>query len=128
MDWALLFPEGRYVYVSERWYPLKEWPPRRLRRGRRKHFSYHFGPANPKLQANGIPERDKKNNPAIIRIDCDRWGPHMHFHGEADHIQQPRVGGMVIEDCDPFVFVRAVLEHRNTSASFDSILNFKVKP
>jgi hypothetical protein len=128
MDWAIKFPDHHYAYVYERWYASGPALPGRSRFGYREHFSFHYGPTNSILKANGIPERDKVVCPAIIRVDCDKHGPHLHFHGEADHIDQAKIEGMVIQDADPFTFMRAVLEHRAKGTDFDSILNFKVKP
>lgn len=128
MDWAIIFPDGYYAYVYERWYTSGIWIPGKPRPGRREHFSFHYGRANHVLKPNGIPEKDKVNCPAIIRIDCDMWGPHLHFHNESDHINQQRVQGMVIQDSDPFEFMRAVIEHRNTGRDFDSIMHFTVTP
>jgi hypothetical protein len=126
MDWAIRFPDGYYAYVYERWYPAGQYVSGQPQRGYRKHFSFHYGPANPVLKPSGIPERSDLF-PAIIRIDCDRWGPHLHFLGQ-DHIDQASVDGMTIQDVCPFQFMRAVLEHRTTRASFDQIFRFAVKP
>ncbi len=70
--------------------------------------------------------------PAVIRIDQDAdWrGPHLHFDGE-DHIAQSRVKNLRISDVDPFLFIRAVMEHRRSGDRFDNILRFdgdKVTP
>ncbi len=128
MDWAIKFPDGYYAYVYERWHGSGVRGLSMPRWGSRKHFSFHYGPANTSLKPNGIPERDKINYPAIIRIDCDKRGPHLHFHSEDDHILQHRVRGMIIQDSDPFDFMRSVIEHRNTGRDFDSILKFTVTP
>jgi hypothetical protein len=92
----------------------------------RMHFSFHYGTTGTNFRANGFPARDKAKHPAIIRIDKDAYGPHIHFHDEADHIPQSRIDGMIIEKVDPFDFVRAVLQHRKTNEDFDSIMKFKV--
>jgi hypothetical protein len=125
MDWAIRFPDNFYAYVYERWWPASAFVPGHSRAARREHFSFHYGPTNPKLTANGIPERDKSKYPAIIRIDCDKNGPHLHFHGEG-HIPQARVPGLKILDSDPFIFMQAVIEYRNSGNDFDTILHFKV--
>jgi hypothetical protein len=125
MDWAIRFPDGYYAYVYERWFPSGLFKPGSSREGRREHFSFHYGPTNPVFKPNGIPERDKINYPAIIRIDRDRRSPHMHFHGE-QHIEQTRVSGFTIEDADPFAFIQAVLDYRAAKGDFDVLLKFKV--
>jgi hypothetical protein len=126
MDWAILFPDGKYAHLKERWYPATISAPRSSNWGYRKHFSFHYGMANPSKDSRGIPLPDRINFRPIIRIDHDRWGPHLHFDGE-DHIQQIRVQGMTIDDADPFDFMRAVLEHRATNANFDAVMKFQVK-
>jgi len=126
MDWAVLFTDGKYAYLYERWMPVS---PRIAagRQGYRQHFSFHYGVANPQCGKYGIPKRDRINYPPIIRIDVDKYNPHIHFRGE-DHIQQDRVKGMTITSVDPFDFMRAVIAHRKTQSDFDSILNFQVAP
>lgn len=131
MDWAVLFPDSKFAYLYERWSQVP-WSPVRpplsgaARLGYRKHFSFHYGPTNPIKGPTGIPQRDKQNYPALIRIDVDKRGPHIHFHGEADHILQSRVPELKIEEVDPFDFMRAVLQHRASQTDFDAIMNFKV--
>jgi hypothetical protein len=127
MDWAILFPDGKYAYAKERWYPASISRPRGANWGHRQHFSFHYGTANPARDSRGIPLPDNIHFPAVIRIDKDQWGPHLHFGGE-NHIPQTRIQGMTIEDADPFDFMRAVLEHRTTGANFDAVMNFQVTP
>ena len=130
MDWAVFFPDSKVAYLYERWSQVP-WTPGcpplsgAARRGYRKHFSFHYGPTNPIKGPSGIPLRDKQNYPAAIRIDVDKWCPHIHFHGEA-HIAQSRVTGLKIEEVDPFDFMRAVLQHRSSTTDFDAIMNFRV--
>lgn len=126
MDWAVLFSDSKYAYLYERWSPVRSHMLGAARLGFRRHFSFHYGPTNPLKGTMGIPLRDKGNYPAVIRIDVDRWCPHIHFHNEADHISQTRVVNLTIEDVDPFDFMRAVLQHRSSKADFDAIMNFKV--
>ena len=127
MDWAVIFPDNYFAYLYERWIQI----PGRLaglgKMGFRQHFSLHYGEANPTRDRLGIPKRDNVRYPATIRIDHDKYNPHLHFRGE-DHIQQNRVVGMTITNSDPFTFMQAVLEHRKTQASFDAILKFEVNP
>lgn len=128
MDWAVLFPDGKHAYVYERWFPMRPSSPGAAKEGYRAHFSFHYGKSNLSLRPDGIPARDKVNCPAIIRIDLDRHCPHLHFHAELPHIQQNQVAGMNIVEVDPFVFMRAVLEHRASDADFDTIMKFTVIP
>jgi hypothetical protein len=93
--------------------------------GYRNAFSFHYGPANPSKDSEGIPLHSEAH-PAIIRIDQDdRIGPHIHYGGE-DHIPQARVRNLRISDVDPFQFIRAVVEHRQSGERFDKILGFMV--
>ncbi|MFP5276768.1 MAG: hypothetical protein ACLGPM_06615 [Acidobacteriota bacterium] len=128
MDWAIVFPDGFYAYVKERWWASGVRIGGKQQPGHREHFSFHYGPTNPRRQPNRIPEKDKVKYPAIIRIDCDPQGPHLHFRDEDDHIEQHRVRGLTIEDSDPFDFMRAVIKHRSTNEGLDSILKFTVIP
>jgi hypothetical protein len=127
MDWAVIFSGGKYAYLKERWFPETLTAPRSANLGYRKHFSFHYGPANPATDPRGIPLPDPVNFPPIIRIDKDRWPPHVHFHGE-DHIPQTRIQGFAITDAGPFEFMKAVIEHRATGVDFDTIMKFKVVP
>jgi hypothetical protein len=128
MDWAVLFPnDNKFAYVYERWIQI----PGRLagigNLGYRQHFSFHYGPANPRRDKLGIPKRDGVHYPPTIRIDLDKYNPHIHFRGE-DHLQQTRIVGMAIANSDPFTFMKAVIEHRKAHADFDTILKFEVIP
>jgi hypothetical protein len=122
-EWTVLFGDGFYFRVVENWY-------RRAAglggRGYRKAFSFHYGLANPAKDNEGVPLRSDEYS-AIIRIDQDAdWrGPHLHFGGE-NHIPQARVKNLRISDADPFQFIQAVIEHRQSGDKFDKILRFTV--
>jgi hypothetical protein len=122
MKWAVIFDDNHYFCVTENW-----WKRRRQfgSQGYRKHFCFHYGPANPVPDQDGIPE-PSRSYPAIFRIDCDTHGPHIHFQGE-DHIGQNRVDGFAISDAQPFLFVQAVMRHRLSGDGFDEIMQFRVK-
>jgi hypothetical protein len=123
LEWTVLFEDGFYFRVVENWY-------RRTAslggRGYRKAFSFHYGPTNPAKDGEGVPLHSE-NYRAIIRIDQDAdWrGPHIHFDGE-DHIPQGKVKNLRISDVDPFHFIQAVIEHRQSGDNFDKILRFTV--
>jgi hypothetical protein len=123
MEWAVIFADGMSLRVTENWFKRK---PMARGFGFRQHFSFHYGPANPTCDPHGIPIRSDAY-PAIIRVDCDRHGPHLHYQGD-DHIPQSRVKKFRISDAEPFAFVRAVLEHRATGSEFHKILKFEVIP
>jgi hypothetical protein len=108
--------------IAEHWYKRKSGLGGA---GYRNGFSFHYGPANPQVDDEGVPLRSN-SYPAIIRIDQDdRIGPHLHFHGE-NHIPQERVQSLRISDVDMFDFIQAVLTHRKNGESFDKIMKFKV--
>ena len=129
MDWWIKFPDGMHAYLYERWFPMSSLS-RGATVGRRSAFSFHYGTAGNKIRPNGWPAREKSGHPAILRIDLDPKGPHLHFHGEEPHIMQNKVEGMHIEKTDPFNFVRAVLEYRKHQGriDFDVIMKFTVIP
>jgi len=126
MDWLVKFHDSHHVQIKERWFPETRVVPRGANVGYRKHFSFHYGTTNPAVDVRGFPLRDPRNFPPIFRIDCDRHGPHIHFHGNS-HITQNRVQGLTIKNVDPFDFMKAVNEHRaNAGKDFDAIMGFKV--
>jgi hypothetical protein len=121
---TVVFSDGKFFRVCETWYRRKGSPGGG---GYRGHFSFHYGPANPSCDSEGVPTRSK-DYPAIIRIDeDDRIGPHLHFAGE-NHIPQRRVQNLRISDADMFDFIRAVQTHRANGEGFDKILKFTVNP
>jgi len=124
LNWAIKFPDGKFLRVTENWFRRKVPGSIAAVVGSREHFSFHYGLANPLCDADGLPIRSGAF-PAIFRIDCDKHGPHLHFMGE-DHIPQSRVKNFRILDSDPFQFFRAVLSHRAIGDGFDSILGFQV--
>ena len=128
MDWLIKFHDAHHIQIKERWFPEIVSAPRTANLGYRKHFSFHYGTTNPATDRRGFPLRDPLNFPPILRIDCDRHGPHIHLHGN-DHILQNRVQGLTITAADPFGFVRAVMNHRaNAARGLDDIMGFKVLP
>jgi len=127
MDWAVFFPDNTFAYVYERWIQLPGPLASIGKKGHRQHFSFHYGFANSLRDKRGIPKRDNVHYPAVIRIDLDKFNPHLHYLGE-NHVQQDRVVGMTIANADPFTFMRAVLEHRKTRVDFHEILKFEVIP
>jgi hypothetical protein len=123
LEWTVLFEDGFYLRLKEYWY-------RRSASfggsGTRQSFSFHYGPTNPSKDVEGVPIYSE-GYPATIRIDQDvDWrGPHLHYKGE-DHVSQTRVQNLRISDVEPFEFIRAVLEHRKTGQSFETIMRFVV--
>jgi hypothetical protein len=122
MDWCVRFPDGKHFNIKERWWPR---PIRYGGRGYRQHFAFHYGETSPLSDARGFPIKDNSNFRTIIRIDSDAYNPHLHFHGQ-DHIGQEKVRGFNLSDAEPFTFVQAVLQHRETGDDFDKIMQFTV--
>lgn len=120
MKWAVIFDDGLFLRVTENWLTRKGMGGR----GLRHHHSFQYGQANPDRDEEGIPRRSPAY-PTIIRIDFDRYGPHLHYRGD-DHIPQNRVKGLDIASIEPFTFVQAVMQHRKTGESFEQILNFTI--
>ena len=124
LNWAVKFSDGKFLRITENWFRRRIHGSVAGVFGAREHFSFHYGPANPLCDADGLPIRSVAF-PAIFRIDCDRHGPHLHYLGQ-DHIPQSRVKNFRILETDPFHFFRAVLSHRATGDGFDSIFGFQV--
>ncbi len=122
MDWCVMFPDGKYCVVRERWFGRRGTP--FGAGGHRKMFAFHYGVAPSGRDQDGIPVKDSAYE-TIIRVDMDWRGPHMHFGG-ADHILQHRVSGFLISDADAFLFVKAVLQHRSVGTDFPTLLGFTV--
>ena len=122
MEWAIIFDDGLFFRVTENWFKRKSLGGR----GLRYHHSFHYGPANPQRSTEGIPNRSPAY-PAIIRVDVDRRGPHLHYGGN-DHVPQSKVHGLDISNADPFIFAKAIIEHRQTGKDLAAIMKFTVTP
>jgi hypothetical protein len=121
---TVVFDDGMFFRICENWYRRKSVLGGA---GFRGHFSFHYGPANPDTDEEGVPLRSKAY-PATIRIDQDdRIGCHLHYNGE-DHVPQSRVQNFRISDADMFDFIRAVQAHRANGDSFHEIMKFTVTP
>jgi hypothetical protein len=125
MEWAIIFDDGTFLRVTENWWRRK--PPFQANNmGVREHFSFQYGIAGSLRDQHGIPVRDNSCE-TFIRIDCDIYGPHLHYGGD-DHIHQSRVDGFHIASAEPFDFVRAILRHKETGEKLATIFNFTVRP
>ncbi len=124
MDWAIIYPDGKYFRVKEAYY--------RERRsttgaGVRTNFSFHYGVANTNCDPEGFPIIRHPDTPRPdLRIDLDaRSGPHIHLPTE-DHIPQSRVDGYSISNADAFQFLRSVIKHRKSQIPLRDLLGIKV--
>jgi hypothetical protein len=121
-DFAIVYPGGMYVRVGEYFRPLPKW---KGGGGCLEHFSYHYGPCSNNRDSDGFPPASKRFE---LRIDIDRrYGRHIHYMKE-DHILEARLPGLDFDSINPFKFIRAVEEHRKSSAPLHEILGFKVVP
>jgi hypothetical protein len=121
VDWAILYADGKHIRVKE--YYVSQGPPD-FNHGIRKHFCYQYGltsGTDPKDMPWTTSHRD-----TVIRLDCDRWGPHMHYGGN-DHLQQESLtGSLAINDVQLFDFIEAVETHRQSGCRFEDILFFEL--
>jgi hypothetical protein len=124
LRWAILFSDATHLFITENWWPC---PAPHQSLGYRKHFAFHYGMTGVLRDELGFPDREETGYGTILRIDVDRHCPHIHFKGE-DHIQQHRVKGLDIQKTDPFLFVSAVREHKQTGKPLEEILRFEVEP
>lgn len=122
LDWAVIFEDNNYVRVKES-FRRCGYPDSGL--GERQHFSYHYGPAHAGRDAQGFPETRGAPS-AMIRIDEDRQGPHLHLDNE-NHIPQDRVDGYVIRDANMVDFLQAVIAHRKSGQSLVDLLHLTVR-
>lgn len=121
LDWAVIFSDGNYMRVKESFRRCGQ-PHSGL--GQRLHFSYHYGLASQDRDASGFPDINNSHN--ILRIDEDRYGPHLHTKSE-DHIPQERVMQYNIHEADPFQFVKMLIEHRKSGENLLELLNITVQ-
>jgi hypothetical protein len=120
-DWALLFDDRLHIAIRERFVPT---PKRFGPHGVRHMFTFHYGETPELFDPEGLPIRDNAKE-TKLRIDLDRWGPHIHFQGQ-DHIPQSKVEGLDIKDADMFRFVSSVLQHRGSTEPLDSTFGFRL--
>jgi hypothetical protein len=124
VDWAVVYPNGKYFRVKEsfRRYGFPQGS------GKREHFSFHYGVPHPDCDARGFPKSRPDDNPPLadLRIDLDKdLKPHIHVHS-GEHIYQDRVVGFDIENADKVLFLEAVIQHRKTGVPLTELLKIKV--
>ncbi len=122
LDWAVLFSNGYYMRVTESY--------RRLGRptpgfGERHYFSYHYGEPREDVDQKGFPLTLNAPN-AILRVDNDPYGPHIHA-GSPEHIYQDRVEGFAILTAEWPEFLEAVIEHRAKNRPLVDLLNITIR-
>ena len=71
--------------------------------------------------------RTANDRDTIIRLDRDKWGPHMHYGGKAHLDQQSISGSLIIANIEAFAFVEAVQTVRQSGCSMEEILFFTLK-
>jgi hypothetical protein len=126
VDWAVIYGDGKYFRVKEAWNRVGHPP---IGGGVRSHFSYHYGDAHPRRDADGFPLTQEPDTPdADLRIDMDSTlVPHIHINSP-DHIPQNRVQGYSISDASMVDFLRAVIRHRKTQEPLHDLLKITVIP
>jgi hypothetical protein len=121
-DFAIVYPDGKYIRVSEYYRPLSK---QLGGGGCLDQFSYHYGPCTTTRDADGFPKFSKRFD---LRIDKDQqFQYHAHYLGE-NHIPASRLPGLDFLNIDPFKFIRAIEEHRKFGKPLHEILGFKVEP
>lgn len=121
-DFAIVYPNGMYIRVSENYRPL---PKRHGGGGCLELFSYHYGPCTTARDSDGFPLFSKRFE---LRIDTDRRHKrHIHYL-KKNHIPEARLTGLDFDSIDPFEFIRAVEEHRKSLKPLHEILGFNVEP
>jgi hypothetical protein len=121
-DFAIIFPDDKYVRVGEYYRPL---PRKEGGGGCLQDLAYHYGPCSKNRDEDGFPNQMKKCD---LRIDIDRrYQRHIHYMNE-DHIPESRLLGLYFDNIDPFRFIRAVDRHRASGEPLQEILGFKVEP
>jgi hypothetical protein len=108
LNWYLVFSNpAAYIRIAEGFAKRS-----RLSFSRRIYFAFHFGPliaSNP----DGIPVHDS-SDPVFVRVD-NAGGRAAHLHHEGDpktHIPQEKISGLVLDDIDPFQFIKASVRAR----------------
>lgn len=124
IDWAVIYPNGKYFRVKEsfRRYGSPSGS------GRREHLSFHYGKPHPEFDALGYPKSRPADNPPVadLRIDIDKdLKPHIHVKS-IEHIYQDRVVGYDIENADMIVFLEAVIQHRKNGVPLTELLKIEV--
>jgi hypothetical protein len=122
MDWAILYLDGTHIRVKETYKPK---PHPLYEEGERLHFCFQYG-ATTSRDAKGMP-RTASDRDTIIRIDRDKFGPHIHYAGRSHIKQEDLNGSFVIDSIDPFEFIEAIETHRQSKCSMEDILFFSLK-
>jgi hypothetical protein len=122
VDWAILYPDGKHIRVKETYRPMAH---PLYAQGERKHFCFQYG-ATTARDAKGMP-RTASDRDTLIRIDCDQFGPHMHYAGKSHIKQDALAGSFVIDKIELFEFIEAVDTHRQSNCPMEEILFFSMK-
>ena len=127
VDIAIIFQGNMYIRVQEYYRPL---PKASGGGGCLETFTYHYGPCTNTRDADGFPKYSARYELRIDRhtLDGQPRINHAHYMKE-DHIPESRLLGLDFSQMDPFKFIKAVQEHRQSPAKpLHEILGFKVVP
>jgi len=119
-EWYLTFFDDKYIRIWEHHNKRKL-----LYTSRRLQFALHYGPRVAPV-SEGIPPY-QHNDPVDIRIDNSQRVAHLHYGVPGPHYFQERVEGIILEEFDMFVFVKAVFKHRKSGKPIDKILGFRIR-
>jgi hypothetical protein len=119
-QWVLEFlSDNHYVRCRESWSYRFGEP------ARRHLFSFHYGPICWRKADGAITYRETDS--VVLRCDKKNHEPeHLHHQAQLPHYTQDRVRGIVIDEIDMYVFVRAVLQARQSGQPVDAVLGYTV--
>lgn len=119
-EWYLTFSDGKYIRIWEHYNKRKG-----LYTGRRLQFAFHYGP-RVTSDTEGIPPH-QHDDPVDIRIDNSQSAAHLHYGAPVPHYFQEKVEGIILEESDMFVFVKAMFKHRKSGKLIGKILGFRIR-
>jgi len=120
--WYLEFTDNKYIRAVER---FQKWPGL-TGIAKKMAVAYHYGEIARRNPDDNLPAH-LGIDPVAIRIDNSCAPIHLHLGAQNPHIAQANVDGLDLEGVDMFSFVKAVLKHRETNRTFESILGFKIR-
>ncbi|MGA7155840.1 MAG: hypothetical protein WBY53_03285 [Acidobacteriaceae bacterium] len=122
MDKAILYGDGNHIRVKET-YKAQVHP--NFEHGERRHFCFQYG-ATTGIDAKGMP-RTASDRDTVIRLDCDNFGPHIHYKGLGHIKQDDIVGSLIIGQVEVFEFIEAIETHRQSKCSIEEVFFFDLK-
>ena len=119
-EWILTFDDHKYLRIREHHGKIAG-----LLDAVRKSFAFHYGPITGKdFDGNLL---WAPTDPVEIRIDTSPHPAHMHFGAPEPHIQQESVLNLKLETISMFIFLKAILKHRQSGVPINEALRFQIK-